>query len=347
MYSPVGEEASIPQTNRGHVRILVLISLVMVLACGHAIWRQIDDSELREKTLAIQEKTVQLEKALFELQETLEDRAAPPEPPKVSPPKAKAAKAARQRKVVPIEPFWDGEMRTFPKPIPKGFGGPPLPEAVGRRAYVTLLDIDTQNAYTCLALALMSSLASTNPDPSIDRIVAVVQPTLGLEYTPAVLRRKIGDKYYNAFLKAGVKFIVWPPVEFDKNYFRFNGLFGAYAKFRVWTMVQYEKVVFLDADTLILRNIDHLFEHQEFTAAAVWMGNNPNSPKTPSGGFWVVEPRMQTFELIKRYLAGRDPCGMLWHNADMTMLKVRNTKSLKQKLLTHGCIHKNNKVTFF
>eukprot|EP00300_Choanocystis_sp_HF-7_P017555 c19764_g1_i2.p2 GENE.c19764_g1_i2~~c19764_g1_i2.p2 ORF type:complete len:216 (+),score=36.60 c19764_g1_i2:1243-1890(+) len=52
------------------------------------------------------------------------------------------------------------------------------------------------------------------------------------------------------------------------------------------------------------------------------MGTNAESPKTPSGGFFVVEPRMATYELIERYMAGRDPCGTLWHNADMTMLKI-------------------------
>lgn len=218
--------------------------------------------------------------------------------------------------MVPVEPFWDGEMTTYPKPLPKGFGGPPLPEAIGKFAYVTLFDLDSRPEYFCMALALMTSLVETKPDPSIDLVIGVAG-TSSEEH----IRIAIGQKFYDAFKRLGVKFVIWERMQLT-SYHHGSFLTMAYTKFRLWTLTQYEKVLFLDSDTLILRNMDHLFENSEFTAAAVWLGINPNSPKTPSGGFFIAEPRMAVFDLIERYLAGRDPCAMLWRNADMTMLKI-------------------------
>jgi hypothetical protein len=57
-------------------------------------------------------------------------------------------------------------------------------------------------------------------------------------------------------------------------------------------MTQYKKIVFMDADTLVFRNIDHLFgpEYPMFTAAFTTACCNPVAAPIPSGGFWIVEP---------------------------------------------------------
>jgi alpha-N-acetylglucosamine transferase len=40
-----------------------------------------------------------------------------------------------------------------------------------------------------------------------------------------------------------------------------------FAKLRLWQLTEYERVVFLDADTLMVRNCDKLFGYPEFCAA--------------------------------------------------------------------------------
>eukprot|EP00300_Choanocystis_sp_HF-7_P019686 c20404_g1_i2.p1 GENE.c20404_g1_i2~~c20404_g1_i2.p1 ORF type:complete len:417 (-),score=59.63 c20404_g1_i2:1138-2388(-) len=227
----------------------------------------------------------------------------------------------RKFQIIPVEPFWDGRMDTWPEPLPKGFGGAPLPEAVGKFAYVTMFDLaSSDDRYKCMTLALVSSIRASGISSAIDLVVAVIhRPNRPIKERDLPIA--LGEMYYNAFVKAGVTFIIWQPFPLTP-YHRGNFLRMAYAKFRVWTLVQYEKVLFLDSDTLVLHNLDHLFENGEFTAAAVWMGTNSASPKTPSGGFFIAEPRMDTYHVIERYMEGRDPCGYMWDNADMTMIKV-------------------------
>ena len=41
-----------------------------------------------------------------------------------------------------------------------------------------------------------------------------------------------------------------------------------FTKINCWLLEQYSKCVFLDADILVLQNIDDLFEREEFSAAA-------------------------------------------------------------------------------
>jgi len=68
----------------------------------------------------------------------------------------------------------------------------------------------------------------------------------------------------------------------------------SFSKLRLWSLVQYEKIVMLDADILVIKNLDHLFLEEEYTAAPTWACTNANSPLKPSGGFWVIQPSMKT-----------------------------------------------------
>lgn len=64
-----------------------------------------------------------------------------------------------------------------------------------------------------------------------------------------------------------------------------------FTKIRLWRLTQYSKIVFLDADTYPLRNIDELFENTTFSAApdAGW-------PDCFNSGVFVTEPSESTFE---------------------------------------------------
>ncbi|XP_021898645.1 putative UDP-glucuronate:xylan alpha-glucuronosyltransferase 3 [Carica papaya] len=68
-----------------------------------------------------------------------------------------------------------------------------------------------------------------------------------------------------------------------------------YSKFRLWQLTEYDKIIFIDADLLILRNIDLLFEMPEITAT----GNNATMFNS---GVMVVEPSNCTFQLLMDHI---------------------------------------------
>ncbi|CAL1362895.1 unnamed protein product [Linum trigynum] len=68
-----------------------------------------------------------------------------------------------------------------------------------------------------------------------------------------------------------------------------------YSKFRLWQLTDYDKIIFIDADMLILRNIDFLFEMPEITAT----GNNGT---LFNSGVMVIEPSNCTFQLLMDHI---------------------------------------------
>ncbi|KAB1220958.1 UDP-glucuronate:xylan alpha-glucuronosyltransferase 1 [Morella rubra] len=78
------------------------------------------------------------------------------------------------------------------------------------------------------------------------------------------------SEYHRAGLEASgwkihtIKIIRNPKAEQDA-YNEWN-----YSIFRLWQLTDYDKIIFIDADLLILRNIDFLFEMPEISAT----GNN-------------------------------------------------------------------------
>lgn len=68
-----------------------------------------------------------------------------------------------------------------------------------------------------------------------------------------------------------------------------------YSKFRLWQLTNYDKIIFIDADMLILRNIDFLFEMSEITAT----GNNAT---LFNSGVMVIEPSNCTFQLLMDHI---------------------------------------------
>ncbi|XP_077315094.1 glycogenin-1-like isoform X2 [Lithobates pipiens] len=69
-----------------------------------------------------------------------------------------------------------------------------------------------------------------------------------------------------------------------------------FTKIRCWTLTQYTKCVFLDADTIVLCNIDELFDREEFSAA-------PDSgwPDCFNSGVFVFRPSLETFGRLLKY----------------------------------------------
>lgn len=66
-------------------------------------------------------------------------------------------------------------------------------------------------------------------------------------------------------------------------------------KIHCWKLEQYKKCVFMDADTLVIKNIDELFEREELSAVP-----DIGWPDCFNTGVFVFKPSLQTFnELVQ------------------------------------------------
>ncbi|XP_069493139.1 glycogenin-2 isoform X1 [Ambystoma mexicanum] len=71
-----------------------------------------------------------------------------------------------------------------------------------------------------------------------------------------------------------------------------------FTKLHCWTLTQYSKCVFMDADTLVLCNVDELFDRDELSAA-------PDSgwPDCFNSGVFVFRPSLETYHHLLQFAA--------------------------------------------
>ncbi|KAM9332088.1 glycogenin-1b isoform 1-T1 [Pholidichthys leucotaenia] len=69
-----------------------------------------------------------------------------------------------------------------------------------------------------------------------------------------------------------------------------------FTKLHCWTLTHYSKCVFMDADTMVLSNIDELFDREELSAAP-----DPGWPDCFNSGVFVFCPSMETYDKLLQY----------------------------------------------
>ncbi|MFT7816009.1 glycogenin-1-like [Arapaima gigas] len=67
-------------------------------------------------------------------------------------------------------------------------------------------------------------------------------------------------------------------------------------KLHCWTLTHYSKCVFMDADTMVLSNVDELFDREELSAAP-----DPGWPDCFNSGVFVFRPSNETYNKLLRY----------------------------------------------
>ncbi|ACM00740.1 glycosyltransferase [Cereibacter sphaeroides] len=189
--------------------------------------------------------------------------------------------------------------------------------AGSERAYVTLV---TNADYALGARALLRSLALSGT--SADRVVLhtdvpeeALAPLRALgarlvrvellptspEFNAAHAREALHARA--AFTKGGK-----PP---------FHTPLDNFAKLRLWQLVDYRSVVFIDADALVLRNVDRLFDYPEFCAAPNVYESLSDFHRMNSGVF-TARPSTDTYA---RMLAALDVPGAFWRRTDQSFLQ--------------------------
>ncbi|GAB1859579.1 glycogenin glucosyltransferase [Camponotus japonicus] len=73
-----------------------------------------------------------------------------------------------------------------------------------------------------------------------------------------------------------------------------------FTKLHCWRLTQYEKCVFVDADALVVRNCDELFEREELSAAP-----DVGWPDCFNSGVFVFRPSQQTFASITAFATAK------------------------------------------
>ena len=192
----------------------------------------------------------------------------------------------------------------------------PAGKAGSDRAYVTLA---TNADYAIGAAALMRSLKRSGttadlvvlhtdlPDAAIADLVALGARMVRVDLLPT-------SREFNA-LHARDRLHGAAP--FDRGEKPpFHTPLDNFAKLRLWQL-DYDRVVFIDADALVLQNVDRLFDYPEFSAA-------PNVYETLSdfhrlnSGVFTARPSAATFQAMLTHL---DQPGRFWRRTDQTFLE--------------------------
>ncbi|XP_024529174.1 UDP-glucuronate:xylan alpha-glucuronosyltransferase 1 [Selaginella moellendorffii] len=143
---------------------------------------------------------------------------------------------------------------------------------VSREAYATILH--SVKSYVCGAVLLAHSIRKTG---STRDLIMVIDQHINLEDRQGL--EGAGWKIHH------IERIRNPRARPDA-YNEWN-----YSKFRLWQLTQYDKVVFIDADVVVTRNMDFLFDLPELSAAR-------NHKSVFNSGVMVIEPSNCTFNLL-------------------------------------------------
>ncbi|XP_062158262.1 UDP-glucuronate:xylan alpha-glucuronosyltransferase 2 isoform X2 [Alnus glutinosa] len=143
-----------------------------------------------------------------------------------------------------------------------------------REAYVTVLH--SSEGYVCGAITLAQSLLQTGTKRDL---------ILLIDNSISALKR-------DALAAAGwtirlIKRIRNPRAE-KNTYNEYN-----YSKFRLWQLTDYDKIIFIDADIIVLRNLDLLFHFPQMSATG-------NDVSIFNSGIMVIEPSKCTFRVLMK-----------------------------------------------
>ena len=189
--------------------------------------------------------------------------------------------------------------------------------AASRCAYVTLV---TNAEYALGARALLRSLALTGT--TADRVVlhtdgAPAEALAPLAALGARLVRTALLPTSDAFNHAHARDRLHGAAPFAKGEKPpFHTPLDNFAKLRLWQL-DYERVVFIDADALVLRPCDRLFDYPEFCAAPNVYESLADFGRMNSGVF-TARPSPATFRAM---LARLDSPGAFWRRTDQTFMQ--------------------------
>ncbi|KAG8390009.1 hypothetical protein BUALT_Bualt01G0038700 [Buddleja alternifolia] len=141
-----------------------------------------------------------------------------------------------------------------------------------REAYATVLH--SSESYVCGAITLAQTLLQTRTRRDL----------------LLLLDTSISEPTRHALSRAGwtLRFIkrIRNPKAQKNSYNEYN-----YSKFRLWQLTDYDKIIFIDSDVVVLRNLDILFNFPQMSATG-------NDGSLFNSGIMVIEPSNCTFRML-------------------------------------------------
>ncbi|MRX49803.1 glycosyl transferase [Paracoccus sp. S-4012] len=189
--------------------------------------------------------------------------------------------------------------------------------AASERAYVTLV---TNADYALGAKALLRSLrlSGTGADVVVMHTDVASADLAPLAAQGARLVRVELLPTSDAFNEAHAKARLHGAAPFTKGAKPpFHTPLDNFAKLRLWQL-DYARVVFIDADAIVLQNVDRLFDYPEFSAAPNVYESLGDFRRLNSGIF-TARPSPATFAAM---LARLDTPGAFWPRTDQTFLQA-------------------------
>ena len=183
-------------------------------------------------------------------------------------------------------------------------------------AYVTLV---TNADYAMGALALARSIRTAGSTaPLIVMATAQSGDLAQLEAEGAKIVEVAQPPFSDAFRQRHRRDEVHAAAPFTKGEKpRFHDPLDNFCKLRLWELDGYERLVFIDADAVMLRNCDRLFGYPQFSAAPNLYERLADFDRLNSGVF-VAEPGRATFEAM---IACLDRPEAFWRRTDQTFLQ--------------------------
>ena len=191
--------------------------------------------------------------------------------------------------------------------------------ARARNAFVTLV---TNADYATGATALVRSLrhSGTQADIVVLHTAAVADDALaGLAALGCRLAEVAHLPLSEAFDRRHARGALHAAAPFGKGRKpAFHTPLDNFCKLRLWQLIQYDSCVFIDADALVLKNVDKLFAYPEFCAAPNVYESLADFHRMNSGVF-VARPSLATFgRMIERL----DRPDAFWPRTDQTFLQT-------------------------
>ena len=185
------------------------------------------------------------------------------------------------------------------------------------RAFATLV---TNEEYGRGALALVRSLKWTGTSvPVLVLATGEAEHLEELEREGCRIVPVSQPKVSDAFKQRHSREALHRAAPFNKgNKPAFHDPVDNFCKLELWKFTDYQKIVFLDADSLVVKPIDMLFGFPEFSGA-------PNVYETLgdfhrlNSGVFVAEPNVATYESLVEKL---DQPGIFWRRTDQTFLET-------------------------
>ena len=185
-----------------------------------------------------------------------------------------------------------------------------------RYAYVTLV---TNEDYCLGALALARSIGRVDSQHPL--YVMLTDDSLDvseLESTGALLRLVEKLPLSTEFEERHSRSAQHKVAPFKKgNKPKFHDPLFNFCKLRLWEMEEFDRVIFVDADAIVVRDISKLFGYPQFSAAPNLYEELVDMHRMNSGVF-VAEPSRHTFENMLSVL---EQPGKFWRRTDQTFLE--------------------------